>query len=271
MELKPVGIVRSLIKSTDEMPVQGVNAEVLINEEYFDATLGLEGNSHIALLCWLHEADRTVLRANPKKISSTLPEKGVFAMRSPARPNPISLTVVRLQAIIGHRLMVSNLDVIDGTPVVDIKPYQAGWDCVFSAVNPDRLAKIKKMKPGEYQESLIREALNYHDERCVGLAMAVRMAMVATNVLDCEMRSPRLAIIIGKNHCISDSLIGITGARLGSHRLLYNLNPKLSKTGDTYSIMNDEKTIIFKVRRFMKSFDTILDCDVNDLFVIEII
>ncbi len=272
MELKPVGIVHSQVKARDAMTLRGVNAELEIFEEYANALSGIDGNTHLVLLCWLHEADRSVLRAVPRKISPTLPEQGVFSLRSPARPNPVSVTVVKLLRRYGRYLFVAGLDVIDGTPILDIKPYQAGSDCIFSAKNPDRAQKIKKMLPADYKASLVHEAFNYHGERCTGLALAVRMAMVANLVLGVDLRNDVVGIMIGKNPCISDSLIGITGARLGSGRLLYNLRPKLKQAGaDPYSIFNQEKTIVFRLKKFMKDFDGILDCDVNDLFDIEVV
>ena len=271
MELKPIGVVRSQISVKDDMPVQGVDAEIEIFEEYASALDGIEWYSHIYVLCWLHEADRSVLKASPRKISPNLPAKGVFSMRSPSRPNPISLTPVRLYRRFGRFLFVANLDAIDKTPVIDIKPYQAGWDCIFSARNPDRKEKNRMMKPGDYQASLVREAINYHGERCVGLAVAVRMAMVASNTLDMDLRSDDVGLLVGKNACITDSLIGITGARMGTGRLLFNLRPKQKMTADSYSIFNQEKTIIFKLRRFLKSYEDVLQCDANDLFDIEVI
>jgi hypothetical protein len=145
-------------------------------------------------------------------------------------------------------------------------------DCIFAAKNPDRTEKIKKMLPRDYKESLVHEAYNFHSERCTGLALAVRMAMVASLMLGRDLRNDDVSIIIGKNPCISDSLIGITGARLGSGRLQYNLRPKLKQSwSDFYSIFDEDKTIIFKIKKFMKDFDGIMECDVNDLFDIEII
>jgi tRNA-Thr(GGU) m(6)t(6)A37 methyltransferase TsaA len=270
--LKPVGVVRSEIKARGDMPARGVNAELQIFEGYEAALQGLDGNTHLILLCWLHEADRSVLKAVPRKISASLPEQGVFSLRSPSRPNPISVTVVKLLRRYGRYLFASGVDVVDGTPILDIKPYQAGMDCIFSAKNPDRSQKIKKMLPSEYKDSLVHEALNYHGERCIGLALAVRMAMVANLMLGSDLRNEGVCIIIGKNHCVSDSLIGITGARLGNGRLLYNLRPKLKQSrGDSYSIFNEEKTIIFNIKKFLKDFNGVLECDVNDLFDIEIV
>lgn len=168
-------------------------------------------------------------------------------------------------------LRVANLDVIDSTPVIDIKPYEPGWDCIFAAKDSDRTEKLRRMLPAEVREDLLREAVNYHGERCTGLAMAVRMAMFAGERLGCDLRRDEVCILIGKNHCISDSLIGITGARLGNNRLYYNLSPRITKSKDSYSIYNAEKTIVFRRKRFMKDFTSILECNINDLFDIEVI
>ncbi|MGA9140303.1 MAG: tRNA (N6-threonylcarbamoyladenosine(37)-N6)-methyltransferase TrmO [Methanocella sp.] len=271
VKLRQIGIVRSDIKDREDMPLQGVDATVEVFPEYEEALEGLDGHTHVFILCWLHKAGRDFLMVRPRKFSQELPERGVFSVRSPVRPNPVSLTPSRLISRDGRFMRVANFDIIDGTPVIDIKPYEPGWDCIFSAKDHDRTEKQRHMLPAEIREDLLREAVNYHGERCTGLALAVRMAMFAGQKLGCDLRRDEVCILIGKNHCISDSLIGITGARLGNNRLYYNLNPKVTRYKDSYSIYNAEKTIVFRLRRFMKDFDTILDCNVTDLFDIEIL
>jgi hypothetical protein len=97
--------------------------------------------------------------------SPLIPEKGVFAIRSPSRPNPVSLTVVKLRGVKEGRIFkVSFLDLIDGTPVIDLKPYQPGTDSVFSAKNPDRSGKIGKIAMERYRDDLILEAVGFHGE-----------------------------------------------------------------------------------------------------------
>jgi tRNA (adenine37-N6)-methyltransferase len=269
--LRKIGVVRSDVKERKDMPLQGVDATVEVFPEFEEALDGLDGHSHVFILCWLHEAERDRLKVTPRKFSPDLPERGVFSVRSPVRPNPVSLTPSEIISRDGRFLRLANLDVIDGTPVIDIKPYEPGWDCIFSARDHDRTEKLRKMLPAEIREDLLREAVNYHGERCTGLALAVRMAMFAGQRLGCDLRLEDVCILIGKNHCISDSLIGITGARLGNNRLYYNLSPKATKSKDSYSIYNAEKTIVFRRKRFMKDFETILDCNINDLFDIEVI
>ena len=96
-------------------------AEVELFKEYADGLSDIEGFSHLLVICWMHAADFHSLKVRPLYC----PEKkrGVFATRSPDRPNPIAVTVVELLECRGKRQKVRGLDMIHGTPVLDIKPY----------------------------------------------------------------------------------------------------------------------------------------------------
>lgn len=260
MELSPIGLVHSAVRSRSDMPVQGVDAEIEIHPSYAGGLFGIEANSHLILVCWLHEAGRDVLRAVPRKISGDLPEKGVFSLRSPARPNPLSVSVVRLRGIRdGRFLLLANVDVIDETPVIDIKPYQTGWDCVFSATGHDRTEKTRKMGPGEYRAGLIREAVNYHGELCPGVAVAVRLAEAATRIFERDLASPEVSVAPGPDPCIADALIGITGARPGNRRLG-------SSGRDRCVLSCAGKEAVFLLREVPESVDAILAADEASLF-----
>ena len=260
MELTPIGLVRSGVRSRSDMPVQGVDAEIEVFPRYASALDGVEENSHLLLVCWLHEADRRVLKAVARKVSDDLPEKGVFSLRSPARPNPLSVSVVRLRGVReGRFLLLANVDLIDGTPVIDLKPYQTGWDCVFSATGHDRIEKIRKMRPGEYRAGLIREAVNYHGELCPGVAVAVRVAEAATRILERDLATPQVSVAPGPDPCIADALIGITGARPGNRRLG-------NSGGDCYVFTGPEKEAIFRLRAVPATVDAILASGEASLF-----
>jgi tRNA-Thr(GGU) m(6)t(6)A37 methyltransferase TsaA len=123
--LKPLGFVRSELKSRKGAPRQGrygaPDAWIDLDPAYADALFRLAVGDEVILLTWLHQGDRSVLQVNPP----VDPERrlhGVFATRSPDRPNPIGLHRVTILAIEGTRLHVSPLEAIDGTPIVDIKP-----------------------------------------------------------------------------------------------------------------------------------------------------
>ena len=260
MELSSIGLVHSGIRSRNDMPVQGVDAEIEIFSRYSPGLYGIEENSHLILICWMHESARDVLRAVARKISNDLPEKGVFSLRSPVRPNPLSVSIVRLRGIRDDRyLLLENVDLIDGTPVIDIKPYQRGWDCVFSAIGHDRMEKIRKMSPGEYRAGLIREAVNYHGEFCPGAAVAVRMAEAATRIFESDLTSPQVSIVTGADPCIADALIGITGARPGNRRLG-------CFGGERYVFSRPGREAVFTLRGAPESVDAILAADEVSLF-----
>lgn len=260
MELSPIGLVHSSIHCRTDMPIQGVDAEIEIFPDYAGALAGVEENSHLILVCWFHEADRGVLKAVARKVSGDLPEKGVFSLRSPARPNPLSISVVRLRGVRdGRLLLLGNVDLIDGTPVIDIKPYQAGWDCVFSATGHDRTEKIRKMSPAEYRAGLIREAVNYHGELCPGVAVAVRVAEAAARILECDLAVPQISVSLGGDPCIADALIGITGARPGNGRLR-------CQGGTRYVFSDPGKEAIFYLGAVPESVDAIFAAEEAPLF-----
>lgn len=135
VELRPVGVVR--VRLSDEEVREawrsgGVEGEVEVYPEYEPALEGIEGFSHLRLVVWLHkvgEGERGVLRVRPRRWlrlgvpEEEVPEVGVFCTDSPHRPNPVGMTVVRLEERRGRLLRVSGLDLFDGTPVLDIRPH----------------------------------------------------------------------------------------------------------------------------------------------------
>ncbi len=130
-EIKPIGFVRSPYREKQDAPRQGrlsdTVSEIVIDEHYLPGLEDVEKKSHLIVLCWFDRADRTMLKATAphEKI-----EHGVFATRSPNRPNPVAFSVVDLLSLDGNILHVRGLDALDGTPVVDIKPYSPDIDCV---------------------------------------------------------------------------------------------------------------------------------------------
>jgi formylmethanofuran dehydrogenase subunit E len=131
MDLRPIGFVRSPYKTLSEAPQQGRDSdqesEIVIDEEYVTGLKDIDYHPHLIVLCWFDRADRARLTATPPHLST---EHGVFATRSPNRPNPIGFCIVDLLKRDGRTLRVRGLDALDGTPVLDIKPYSRGIDCV---------------------------------------------------------------------------------------------------------------------------------------------
>ena len=124
----PIGVVRSALALREDAPRQGdEGAPATWIELARDVASGLAGMSpgdELMVLTWLHLADRTTLAVHPRN-DPHRPLTGVFATRSPDRPNPIGLHRVTVREIEGSRLLVEPLEAIDGTPVIDIKPVLA--------------------------------------------------------------------------------------------------------------------------------------------------
>ena len=127
---RPIGILHTPFRDLAGMPIQPTGeasapGTAQIFPSFADGLKDLEGFSHIILLYHLHQVQRTDLRVVPFLGSEA---HGVFATRSPTRPNPIGLSVVRLLAIEDNVLHLANVDVLDGTPLLDIKPYVPAFD-----------------------------------------------------------------------------------------------------------------------------------------------
>lgn len=121
----PLGFLQSSLKSREEAPRQGdegaPDAWLEVNETMTSGLDGIEVGHEIILITWLHQSHRDILKVHPRN-DMTLPFTGVFATRSPDRPNPLGLHRVRVLAIDGRSIKVGPIEAIDGTPVVDIKP-----------------------------------------------------------------------------------------------------------------------------------------------------
>jgi tRNA-Thr(GGU) m(6)t(6)A37 methyltransferase TsaA len=124
-ELKPIGWVESPLTDSDGAPKQGdegsPDAWLVFDPLFREGLRDLQVGDDLIVLTWLHRAQRDVLEVHPRGDSGK-PLKGVFATRSEDRPNPIGLHPVRILAVQGTRIQVSDLEAIDGTPVVDVKP-----------------------------------------------------------------------------------------------------------------------------------------------------
>jgi tRNA-Thr(GGU) m(6)t(6)A37 methyltransferase TsaA len=148
MELRVIGRVRTSIPRDEAKARAGVS-EVVVDEAYEDGLSGLEDFSHIFVLYWLHELDeeaRNTLEVHPRG-REDMPLVGVFATRSPRRPNPVALTMARLVRREGRVLTVEGLDAFDGSPVIDIKPF-APWDSVEDVRVADWWVKLHEEDRG---------------------------------------------------------------------------------------------------------------------------
>jgi len=126
----PIGVIHSPFTDLASMPIQPASdasgpGSIEIYAPFVEGLKDLDGFSHLILLYHLHEVRGTSLTVTP--FLDSIP-RGIFATRAPARPNPIGLSVVKLVRIEGHILHVEDLDVLNGTPLLDLKPYVPEFD-----------------------------------------------------------------------------------------------------------------------------------------------
>ena len=127
----PIGTIHSPFQTREGTPRQGRFSDALVTleilPEFTEGLQDVEQQPHLIVLYWLDRSNRTALKAIPPHTGI---EHGVFATRSPDRPNPIGICIVELVRREGNQLFVRGLDALDGTPLLDIKPYSAAIDSV---------------------------------------------------------------------------------------------------------------------------------------------
>jgi tRNA-Thr(GGU) m(6)t(6)A37 methyltransferase TsaA len=130
IEYHPIGIIHSPFKQIEGMPIQpagasSIQGRVKVLPEYAEGLKDLDGFSHVILLYHFHRVKESDLIVTPFMDSHP---RGVFSTRAPKRPNPIGISVVKLLRIEGTVLHIENVDILDGTPLLDIKPYVPQFD-----------------------------------------------------------------------------------------------------------------------------------------------
>jgi tRNA (adenine37-N6)-methyltransferase len=131
LKFNQIGIIKSPYEALNSVPRQGryseIESELIIYEDYLDGLESIENHKYLVILYWLDQADRNKLKAIPPGESK---EKGVFSIRSPSRPNPIAYCLVEVVKIEKNIVVVKWLDALDGSPLLDIKPFIPEIDCI---------------------------------------------------------------------------------------------------------------------------------------------
>lgn len=127
--VRPIGRVESPLTEREQAPRQGdegvPTAWLVLDPDVREAMRDLAAGSEVLVLTWLDRGDRSVLRVHPRG-DAARPPQGVFSTRSPHRPNPIGIHQVQILSIDGARISVRNLEAVDGTPILDVKPVISG-------------------------------------------------------------------------------------------------------------------------------------------------
>ena len=143
INLTPIGLVKNNIIEPKRDNWGTVVSEIIINEDLKEGLSKIEEFSHIIVVFWMHKlspSQRSVIKVHPKG-NQNLPLVGVFATHSPARPNPIGITTAKVLEIHDNVIKVTGLDAMDGTPVLDIKPYIPDHYSASEIKTPDWITK----------------------------------------------------------------------------------------------------------------------------------
>ncbi|HVN25819.1 MAG TPA: tRNA (N6-threonylcarbamoyladenosine(37)-N6)-methyltransferase TrmO [Syntrophorhabdales bacterium] len=141
LSINPIGYVKNDVRDIKFQSWKDLVSRLVIKHRYVEAMEGLEEFSHLFIISWLHLPGKLLLKRHPRD-RQDLPEVGIFATRSQMRPNRLGLHLVQLLRREGNELMVTGLDAVDGTPLIDIKPYIPQQDVLAGVTVPDWVRKL---------------------------------------------------------------------------------------------------------------------------------
>ena len=232
MELKPIGIIHTPYRTTGDAPFQGRSSsetcEIELFKEYEAGLKDVDRCTHLILLYWLDRADDRVLQTHTPHDTGI---HGVFATRSPARPNPIGFHVAELIERNGTVLKIRGIDALDETPLIDIKPYSSGIDAIGDAsigwfptktrTNGYREDIEGLIKKGDLR-GLLGKTGELHGHFCSHVAYGVKAAYLAMRELGImNTGMEEVVAIVETNNCFSDGIQMVTGCSFGNNSLIY--------------------------------------------------
>ena len=135
IKIKPLGRAKNKVSQPTLPGWKDVKTEIVIDKKYVKGLDGIEGYSHIIVVYWMDKETECHLKHHPQG-RKDVPYGGVFACRCPQRPNRIAISTVKLLSRKKNSIKVKGLDILDGTPILDIKPYTPNYDLVKKAVVP---------------------------------------------------------------------------------------------------------------------------------------
>jgi len=240
-DIQEIGIVRNdMQEPMDPFEMRKQESIIAIHEQYVDGLYRIEDSEYIQIIFRFHRSEGYELRG-PTYSGAV---KGVFASRSPHRPSAIGVTTVRLLQRDGPRLRVKGLDAIDGTPVLDVKPYAPSLDeseqhmvaREHHKTNPR--FEIMHLTRTQALEELLLRAGELHGHFCPGLAMGVMAAAHAVQKRGWSSEGmEHVVAIVETNNCFSDGVQYVTGCTFGNNALIFR---DLGKTAFTLADRNGE-------------------------------
>lgn len=265
-KINPIGKIESnFTQPADPFEMKKHESVIIINKEYEEGLFDIESNTHLEVFFVFHLSDGYKL----KHINYFNEEKGVFAARSPKRPNSIGMTRVKLIKRDANKLYVTGLDAVKGTPVVDIKPGKKEEDEGY--FDATRFAHLKKNPRKEIigavksksEEFLLTQAGSLHGHFCPGLALGVRAAVLGLNKLgESSDGMEDLLVITETNNCASDGIQFVSGCTFGNNALIFK---DVGKNAFTFTLRNG-KGIRVSVKDTAKAYMDELNSDFSKQF-----
>ncbi len=220
-----IGVVRSKFKEpADPHEMRNHESTIYIDQNYEDGLYKIEENEYLQIVFHFHLSEEYSLQCTTYSGSF----KGVFASRSPRRPSAIGVTTVKLLEKDGRKLRVKGLDAVDGTPVLDIKPYSVFLDekeqknVKRGHVQKHPRIEIRRNLRAGDEEALLLRVGELHGHYCPGLALGVRAATYAMKELGVVSEGMEdILAIVETNNCFADGIQYITGCTFGNNALIY--------------------------------------------------
>jgi formylmethanofuran dehydrogenase subunit E len=250
MEINKIGEVRSKYKEPvgpDEM--RKTKSIIEVEAEYVDGLDQIEDYEYLQILFYFHKSEGYDLISKRRRG----PERGLFTSRSPRRPTPIGITTVELLKREGNKLHVYGLDAIDGTPVIDIKPYASFMDQpTLSLQKKTPRYRINKLIKYQNQHDLLLKAGELHGHYCPYLALGVLAAADVLKRFGAENDGMEdLLAVVETNSCFSDGIQYTAGTTFGNNSLIYR---DFGKTAVTFVKRGDSTK---NLRYYFKDSDLI--------------
>ena len=142
IKLKPIGFAKNNVKKNRFGDFKEEISEIIVDKKLTKALNGIDDYSHVIIVYWMDKVKEKFITHRPQG-NPDVPIVGIFSCRCPQRPNPIANTTVRLIEHKGNVIKVKGLDILDGTPIIDIKPYWPHYDRVVDGKIPDWVKKLE--------------------------------------------------------------------------------------------------------------------------------
>jgi len=221
--LKAIGRISSEFSApSDPLIMKQSPSRIRVFDEYADGLYKLEGSDYLDIYYEFHLSDGYELKCH----NYYGKYKGVFATRSPFRPNPLAHCTVRLLEIIGKELLVEGLDAVDGSPLLDIKPadtslYKEGIIQRQQDIQNPRKEVIRNIFSDDL-ESLLFKAAQMHGHYCTGLALGIMAGVMAMKELQADSDGLEgLMAVVETNNCFSDGIQFVTGCSFGNNSMVF--------------------------------------------------